>query len=54
MDWLQEELDDIYFESKLSPQDIDDLYRIEQSVDRINCYTDLLKHTDRRPSEWEF
>ena len=43
MDWLQEQLDDIYFENRLSPEDIDMLWEMEQQVDKINCYTDLLK-----------
>jgi len=43
MDWLQEEIDDIFFENKLSPEDLDMLWDMEQCVERINCYTDLLK-----------
>jgi len=48
MDW-QEELDDIYIENRidqknrLSPEDLDMLWEMEQCVERINCYTDLLK-----------
>lgn len=37
-----------FTEPKLSPEDLDDLWEIEQKVDRINCYTDLLKRIDRK------
>ena len=35
-------------EPKLTPQDIDDLWEMEQRVERINCYTDLLKRIDKK------
>ena len=34
---------DEYPDLKLSPEDLDMLWEMEQRVDRINCYTDLLQ-----------
>lgn len=43
-----EEIEQDYKEPKLTPQDIDDLWEMEQRVERINCYTDLLKRIDKK------
>ena len=44
-------MEEEYPESKLSPQDMDMLWEMEQKVEVINCYTDLLARIERKRNE---
>ena len=41
-------MEEEYQEPKLTPEDLDMLWEIEQKVERINCYTDLLKKIEAK------
>jgi len=49
MDWLQEEIDDIYLENRFSPWDVDDLWeKMDILVESINRETEKIKRIDKK------